>query len=646
MSVSKIRLTGMATGMDTDTTVKQMMAAYQSKVDKMKQDKQTVSWKQDLYRDILSDVNTFKSSYFDVVKYDSYMLSKNSFSGYKIEAKSSVDGQPAGVSVTAGTGAAAGAYSVKVIELAETAKLDGTALNVSSNINLASWQGDKTIDFRIGSDTAQLTFNVAAGTTNEALRDLINTKIASEPKLAGKISASLEGTGVNTKIKFNALTDTEIKIDSSSTVDDVSLMKGKVINPKKDTTKLSALGINTSASDLNFTLDYTDSTGVVKTKIITIAKASDITISALLDKVSSETSGNVVMKYSELSGSFSIETLGKGTTASLKVTDTNDIFKNLNITTAGIVKTGENAKAEITDPAGNIKTIEKSSNTFTLDSITYNLLKENAVGDNVTTNTVTVSTDVQKPFDKIKSFIDKYNEMIDKISTKISEKKQYTYLPLTEEQKKDMSEDDIKAWETKAKQGLLKNDGMLENMLTSLRGAFYEKVKDAGISLTEIGLSTSSDTSQRGKIIIDDTKLKNALTTRGDQVAALFSKTSTTHPSFNADLNSGQRKERSEEEGIFQKIQDIFQDYTRTMRDKDGKKGLLLEKAGLKGDMSEFKNLLTKDLDDRQKRIDDFLDKMAHREDRYYQQFAKLESAMNNMNSQSSWLAQQLGNNN
>ena len=216
-------------------------------------------------------------------------------------------------------------------------------------------------------------------------------------------------------------------------------------------------------------------------------------------------------------------------------------------------------------------------------------------------------------------------------------------MPLTEEQKADMKEEEIKIWEVKAKEGLIKNDPMLQNMMTSMRNAFYTGVEGAGITLSELGLSTSSDISMRGKIIIDETKLKGALSTRGEQIANIFMKTSTSKSSYNPDMNSTDRSLRNKEEGIFQRINDIFSDYTRTTRNIAGKKGILIEKAGIKGDFTEFKNLLTDDMKFKDNAIKAMQKKMADRENRYYSQFAKLEVAMNKLNSQSSWLTQQLG---
>ena len=116
----------------------------------------------------------------------------------------------------------------------------------------------------------------------------------------------------------------------------------------------------------------------------------------------------------------------------------------------------------------------------------------------------------------------------------------------------------------------------------------------------------------------------------------MFAKQSTTHPLYNEDATSAQRDARNGEEGIFQRISDILQDYTKSK----GKKGILVEKAGLKGDVS---SLLSKDIIKKDKMINEMIKSLATRENSYYLKFSKLEKAMNSLNSQSSWLTQQLG---
>lgn len=542
-----LRITGMATGMDTDATIKQMMSVYQLKLDKMYQDKQVVQWKQDLYRDILGDINTFKSSYYDVLKSDSYMLSRNTYAG----------------------------FDTKVLDSGTT----NSSSSVSVNAGVGAIPGNYKVDFTDG-----------------------NLAVAAGVKSKEKIVTTSSGDAVGT-------------------------------------TKLSDLG---GVLPVKITVAYTNTNGS-STK--DIAVNGDMTLNDLAAKINSETSSNVVAKFSELTGMFTVSTATTGADTKLSISAGGELLEKLNLGTGGFVNqetddykiTPLNLKVKITPPGSTEPVIiNKASNTFTADGVSYTFTDTKSAD-------ITITPNVQKSYDKIKTFIDKYNEMIDKIGKKIEEKKQYSYTPLTDEQKKDMSEDDIAKWEEKAKEGLIKNDSMLSNMLTSLRTAFYEGVEGAGINLSEIGLSTSSDTTMRGKIVIDEQKLKTALTNRGEQVVNLFTKASTSFSTYSPDLTAEQRKTRSKEEGIFQRISDILQDYTRTMRDSDGKKGLLLEKAGIKGDFTEFQNLLTEDIKKKDEKISDMIKKMADRENKYYLQFAQLEKAMNNMNSQSSWLAQQLG---
>lgn len=62
-----------------------------------------------------------------------------------------------------------------------------------------------------------------------------------------------------------------------------------------------------------------------------------------------------------------------------------------------------------------------------------------------------------------------------------------------------MKENDIKLWEEKAKSGILRNDSNIENMLSTLRRAFFDSVEGAGLSLKELGLTTSKDYQEGGK---------------------------------------------------------------------------------------------------------------------------------------------------
>ena len=541
-----MRITGMATGMDTDATVKQMMKPYTMRVDKMKQDRQMVAWKQELYRDILSDTSAITNTYFDLLKPDTNMLRKSNYSAFDVTAVSATIGESAGASATTSPGAVAGEYKVNVESLAAPDKIEGSKVTANKSTKLSDL---KIVD----GETLTFKYNDADG-----------------------------------KLKEMTLTVSEPTTPATTTI------------------------------------------------------SKDATISQLIGAVNKGTNGNVKLNYSELTEKFSIESLQTGDKkASLVVTENGvgGILTKLNLTVAkgGVVTLGKDAELTITPPGASAGTsVTKPGNSFSIDGVNYTLTKEGITN-------ITVAENSQKTYDKIKGFIDKYNELVEKVSGKADEKKQYKYLPLTDEQKTAMKEDEIKQWETKAKVGLLKGDSNLDNMLTSMRRAFFDEVKDAGISLSEIGLSTSPDISKRGKIIINEEKLKTAIKTKGEQVADLFTKESTKYPSYNADATSKERSDRNGEQGIFQRINDILQDYTRTKTNSSGKKGILLEKAGIKGDGSEFKSLLSEDIIKKDEKISEMIRNLAARENSFYLKFSKLETAMNKLNSQSSWLTQQLG---
>ncbi|WP_139904162.1 flagellar filament capping protein FliD [Clostridium thermarum] len=375
--------------------------------------------------------------------------------------------------------------------------------------------------------------------------------------------------------------------------------------------------------------------------------AKSKSIKEIINDISSK--AGVDITYSELTRKFTISSKNTGEDQVISAVD-NEItegnkggeFLKTLFGTADLSNVkGQDAKVTITNPGGESNTLYYSTNSFTIDNVSYVLNKE-------TTSPITFTTTANTgdAVKTIKDFIDKYNELIETISKKISESRPKSgkydgyYMPLTEEQKKEMSEDTIKLWEEKAKTGLIRNDSALSNMLSNLRKAFFDKVEGAGISLSEIGLSTSPDITSGGKIVIkDEDKLRNALLNNPDKVRDLLFKSSDT--SYTADHTNYDK--RYKEIGIFQRINDILQDNVRTVRDSSGRKGTLLEKAGLVGDFSEFNNTLYSELKRHDERISALTEKLADMENRYYLQFSKLESAMNSLNSQSNWLMQQLG---
>lgn len=172
------------------------------------------------------------------------------------------------------------------------------------------------------------------------------------------------------------------------------------------------------------------------------------------------------------------------------ISDPDGFLGNLfNLTEAGETG-GDNAIVFI----NNIE-MQSQSNTVTYNSITFTLNGTTGTQPNTVIN---VTTDTSGIVAKVKEFVDKYNEVIAGINAMLTENRatagnKYTYyMPLTDDQKKEMSEDQIKMWEVKAKQGILRSDRILTGALSELRASLYRRVDMprtlTGLSLSGIGI--------------------------------------------------------------------------------------------------------------------------------------------------------------
>ena len=358
-------------------------------------------------------------------------------------------------------------------------------------------------------------------------------------------------------------------------------------------------------------------------KVITASKND--TFSNLLTKINNSEAG-VTVTYSQYSDEFAITSKGTGE-ANITLNDNgSNFFANAKLT---VFENGVDASFTIDGEAGT-----RATNTFTIDGVNYTLLKA-APG---VENTVELTRDVDATFNSIKSFVDKYNELLDKINTAISEKYDRDYQPLTSEQKSEMSEEDIKKWEEKAKTGLLKNDSILNKIVFDMRRALSDSIQGVSGGLTSLGITTGTY-EEKGKLEIDEAKLKEAIKNSPDQVMQIFAQESTTD--YSRDATADAKSTRYKENGIINRIYDILQDNITTRRDINGYKGILLQKAGIVGDASEFNNFFYNEIQDYNKRISDLTDKLIDKENNYYKKFAAMEAALSKMNSQSSWLASQ-----
>ena len=370
----------------------------------------------------------------------------------------------------------------------------------------------------------------------------------------------------------------------------------------------------------------------------TITVNADDDLNALADKINAVSKDTgVKASYDTTAERFFLSTTSTGADATINITgDQKDLFVGVgsilgtNVDEAG--KSGQNAKVSF-DGANNI---EYQTNQFTINGIEIDLKSADGVE-----HTINVDTNVDGIMEKLTEFVDSYNTLIDGLNSKLAEKKYRDYQPLSDEEKAAMDEDTIKLWEGKAKSGLLRNDSTVDRMISKVRSGLYEEVEGVSGSfdaLYEIGITTGSY-QEKGKLQIDESKLREKIMEDPDGVMDLLFKTS----------DSADDDTKRSETGI---INRMFDDMTEGMKE-------VIDKAGAGDNASLYrkvqssimidfvtagsKSMLDKDLLDISKRIDNENRRLSSVEERYWSKFTALEKAMQEMNSQSGWLTQQMG---
>ena len=482
------RLTGFATGLDTDQMVKDMLTAEQNKIDKVQQKQTLTEWKQEEYRGIIEETKELYSKYFDPLSKD-YLLSSTALSTTTVSSSDKLV-----INATASGGALPINYNFEV-------KSTATAAQMSSSLSLSK------------------------------------------------------------------------------------------------TDKLADLGLN---GETTFKINYGDGKS---TDAITIT--ADDTVESLLSKINNASGGNVKANFSEMTGKLTITSseIGENSTLSISngTVDADGNFVESGYSDAlsflgmnGDKTNGKNAKVVVTDTNGNlIKEIDSEKNSFTIDGVTYSV---NGVGSARLTST----TDTTNAVDKMKSFIEDYNELVGRINGKLKEEKNREYEPLTKAQKEEMTKEEIEKWEEKAKQGMLRGDTELRNMLNNLTNAISGNLAEFGISLT-------SDYTKSGQLTLNEEKFSNALIEKGDKLISAVSSSLT-------------------------EMQTVFKNNV------GNSSSILIKKAGLQNTASYANNTFSNEIKQYEEKIKLLNKKLSAKENALYQKFAALENIMNKFNSQMSYI--------
>ena len=198
---------------------------------------------------------------------------------------------------------------------------------------------------------------------------------------------------------------------------------------------------------------------------------------------------------------------------------------------AGSRINGESAVIEL-----NGEKFVSDSNTFDINGLTITI--NNMTDDEIS---LTTSQDTEGIYDMVKNLFKEYNELINEMDKLYNAESASKYKMLTDEQKEEMSEDEVKEWETKIKSSLLRRDSSLNDVISGMKQTLLAGVKMSDgntMFLSDFGINTASYSlakdNERGAYHIDgdedddltstnEDKLRKAIATDADQVAEFFS---------------------------------------------------------------------------------------------------------------------------
>lgn len=350
--------------------------------------------------------------------------------------------------------------------------------------------------------------------------------------------------------------------------------------------------------------------------------------------------GNALFEYDQTTGQLSVTGKnvlqavpedGEGNMLNMEATvQISDLFGSLKLvgkdTAGSMVQSGQNGSITI-----NGVTLESSSNVFSIDGTTFGIddVKEFDENDIAAGKAEEITVNVAKDNSKIKetimNFMEDYNKLLDTIYAQLStarpkdsSNKEY-YEPLTEEQKEEMSDDEIEKWEEKAKTGMLYRDTTLTKVFNKLRSAINGNV--GGFTIQALGIDTSDDYTEYGKLKFmekGESTLDAAIERYGDEIAAFF-----TDP----------------DNGLAAKLNNAVNAAIDTKTDKRGyPNGSLVAMAGVKDTRSEKKNQIYSQIEAMQKVIERLNTRYETQYERLWKQYSALETYMMNMSNQSSSL--------
>ena len=582
-----IRISGLNSGLDTESLVSELVSAYRTKGEKYEKEQTKISWKQEAWKSLSSKTYSFRNS-LDKMRFSS---------GYNLKTTSVSNSSKA--TVTAGNNAVNGTQTLEITSLAKTGYLTGGKMSSANGTAVAA----STTMGELGlSENGDISINGKRIQINSQMKV---SEVISKFQDAG-VSASFDAT--NQRI-FVSSKESGKKADFALTALNGNGAKA-----------LSALGLNAKPADDDTTYaqyvnDYGSKTDDELRALLQSYDTTDSESDRLIASFAKEykNADDAVTKDEVLQELKQFLSYAKD--VQTKTDEELGYNTGKNTGKTGAVRIyGKNAEITL-----NGASFTSNSNSFSINGLTITAMALTEPGE---TLSITTSTDNQGIYDKIKDFLSEYNSIINSMTSSYNAASASDYEPLTDDEKESMSEKEIEKWEEKGKSAVLRRDSTLSTLMSAMTNAMSKSytINGKSYALSSFGIKTlgitNAEKNEHNAYHIDGDaddentssntdKLMAAIVADPDGVTQFFQKLS-------SDLYESLGK---------QMTSTTLRSYGSFYNDKE------LEK--------EYNSYTTK--------ISDWEQKVSDIEDSYYKKFAAMESALSELQSQSSQLSGLLG---
>ena len=595
-----MRLTGMYSGLDTDSVIKELVKAKSTKVDKAKKSKTKTEWKQEAWTDLNKKIKNLFSG----------TLSNLRFSTTYKKKTTSVSNSSA-VSVITGDSAMNGVQSLSVTGLAKSGYLTGAVLKTQDGTKAK--EDTKISDLKHG--TLSLGEGDAVGgsftvTVNGKATNIDITADTTIKDVVGKLNDA--GVSANFDEK-----NQRIFIASAQSGKDYDF--AITANEAGGFAALSFLGINTSLSDAENAKTKAEYDSLVALKETFAGKvvynngneADGIDYEATMANIDVDSALYKAIKANMPSGSD--DAYSTGIDNLLRRADYAEEVLSYN---AASFNSGSRIAAENATIVLNGETYESNNNNIEVNGLTFTCLsKANDI-------TITTQEDTDGIYDLIRDFIKQYNEIINQMDKLYNADAAKGYEPLTDEEKEEMSDKEVEKWEQKIKDSILRKDSTLGTLSSAMKEAMLSgfEVNGNKMFLSDFGIETlgyflAPENEKNAFHIAGDDK-DNETSGKADKLKSMIATDSDTVVSFFTQL-------AREVYGKMDKLS-ASSDYTT--------KGSFFEDKKYKADITDYES-----------KIKELEAKLADYEDKYYAKFSKMEVALSKLQNSTNSLLSMFG---